>query len=231
MAEVIRFLRELLGLENASIVAMGAEAVLVKGDISGEAVVVKYRLEKSYRHPSLDAHLRASRTSLEARLLAKAGMLGINVPHVVYVDTQRGILVTSFIEGRRLKEVLEEGIDEATARELLRQAGFAVAKLHTSGIIHGDLTTSNFIVCNGKLWLIDFGLGFFSQRDEDRGTDIHLFYRVLESTHPLVARQLLEYFLEGYRAVAGEEFTKRVLDRMYDIRLRGRYVSARRKSL
>ncbi|QOJ78176.1 Kae1-associated kinase Bud32 [Infirmifilum lucidum] len=231
MEEVIRYLRELLGLENAAVIAVGAEAVLVKGDISGEAVIVKYRLEKSYRHPLLDAHLRMGRTNLEARLLAKAGMLGINVPHVIYIDAQRGILVTSFIRGRRLKEVLDEGADGAMVSELLRQAGFIVAKLHTNGIIHGDLTTSNFIVCDGELWLIDFGLGFFSQRDEDRGTDIHLFYRVLESTHPLIAQQLLKYFLEGYRVAAGEEFTKRVLDRVYDIRLRGRYVSIRRKSL
>jgi len=231
VAEVIRTLGEMLGLENASVVAVGAEAVLVRGEIAGEKVMVKYRVAKPYRHPQLDARLRVARTSLEARLLAKAGLLSVNVPHVVYMDASNGILVTSFVEGRRLKDILDESVDDEVVHELVRQAGSMVAKLHVNGIIHGDLTTSNLIVQGDKVWLIDFGLGYFSQRDEDRGTDIHLLLRVFESSHPLMASRLLEYFLQGYRSVAGEEFTVRVLERMRDIRMRGRYVSARRRSL
>lgn len=48
-------------------------------------------------------------------------------------------------------------------RQIAEQIGSVVAKLHDNNIIHGDLTTSNFLVRNAasddpQLILIDFGL-------------------------------------------------------------------------
>lgn len=229
MEKIINFLEELVGLSSAEVIAVGAEAVLIQGYLLGESVVVKYRFPKPYRDPQLDLKLRTARTALEARLLAKAGTLGVNVPDIVFLDEDEGVIVTSYIRGARMKDVIETG--KIDVRPLIRQAGSMVALLHLNGIIHGDLTTSNFLVEEDKVWLIDFGLGFFSQRDEDRGTDLHLLLRVLESSHPLIANEIFKVFLEGYRMQAGDEMTGRVLQRMQDIRLRGRYVSTRRKSL
>ena len=44
--------------------------------------------------------------------------------------------------------------------------------LHTHCIIHNDLTTSNFIVDNGELVLLDFGLSYYSARIENQAVDI-----------------------------------------------------------
>lgn len=38
--------------------------------------------------------------------------------------------------------------------------GFLIFRLHQQGIIHGDLTTSNMILKDNKLYLIDFGLSY-----------------------------------------------------------------------
>jgi TP53 regulating kinase-like protein len=230
LEEVARLLEEKIGLSPARIIAVGAEAVLVEGVLSSEKVVAKYRLPKPYRDPQLDVKLRKARTSLEARLLAKAGLLGVNVPDIVYLDAEDGLLVMSYIEGLKLKEVIEKGSNEEILH-LLHRAGSMVASLHMNGIIHGDLTTSNFLVSGNDVWLVDFGLGFFSQREEDKGTDLHLFLRVLESTHPISTDLLFSHFIEGYRERAGDESTQRVLSRMREIRLRGRYVASRRKGL
>lgn len=229
MEEIVKFLEERVGLSSAEVIAVGAEAVLVRGDLLGESVVVKYRIPKPYRDPQLDLKLRTARTALEARLLAKAGALGVNVPDIVFLEEDEGIMVMSYLKGLKMKEVIERG--EVEIKPLIQQAGAMVATLHMNGIIHGDLTTSNFLVDEGKVWLIDFGLGFFSQRDEDRGTDLHLLLRVLESSHPLLSEEIFKDFVDGYRRQAGDEMTNRVLQRMQDIRLRGRYVSTRRKTL
>lgn len=227
---MIAFLWEEVGLEDPEVVGLGAEAALVKGVVAGEPVVVKYRLEKSYRGRELDLKLRRERTILEARLLSKSRTIGVNVPQVVYVDADKGLLIMSFVEGVRLKDLMEKEANVEVLRRLFREAGAMVAILHKNGIVHGDLTTSNILVTrDGRLWLIDFGLGFFSHRDEDRGTDVHLMLRVLESTHPLLSSDLFAFFMEGYRGVAGDEFAERILKKMREIRMRGRYVATRRK--
>ena len=53
--------------------------------------------------------------------------------------------------------------------------GFIVRKIHSIGVIHGDLTTSNMIL-NGdaNIALIDFGLGYFNQSAEHRAVDLYV---------------------------------------------------------
>ena len=86
------------------------------------------------------------------------------------------------LEGKRLKEIfLEDGI--ALKKKLAKDVGMMVAKLHSAGIVHGDLTTSNFIFNNNKLFLIDFGLASQSTKQEDMGVDLKLIKEVLNSAH------------------------------------------------
>jgi N6-L-threonylcarbamoyladenine synthase/protein kinase Bud32 len=117
------------------------------------------------------------------------------------------------VEGPLLKEVL--------TRENVREAGRMVGKLHTAGIVHGDLTTSNIIVRDGSCVLIDFGLSLVSSEIEARGVDLHVFFQTLKSTtreYPT----LREAFIEGYAS----EFpgSAEVLSREKEIEHRGRYL-------
>ncbi|MEZ0345067.1 MAG: Kae1-associated kinase Bud32 [Infirmifilum sp.] len=226
MEKVTRVL-EGYGLSQLEEVAVGAEAILIRGILSGEDVIAKCRVPKPYRDPALDLKLRRSRTSLEAHLMAKAGVLGLRVPSIVFFSAESGVIIMSFVPGLKIKELIDRG-DKELVCPLMEETGYMVATLHLNGIIHGDLTTSNFLVSGGHIWLIDFGLGFFSQRDEDRGTEIHLLLRVLESSHPRLADSLFQCFVEGYRKKAGDAMTNKVLEKMREIRLRGRYVASRR---
>ena len=42
--------------------------------------------------------------------------------------------------------------------ELSKEIGTLVGMLHKNGIMHGDLTTSNFILFQNTVYVIDFGL-------------------------------------------------------------------------
>ncbi len=216
-----------LGVESPVPLALGAEAVLVSGYLGGERVVVKYRLKKRYRVAELDERLRSGRTALEARVLARAAEAGVPVPAVVYVSPEDFLLVMEHVEGARLKELVGRGDIENVFREL----GASVARLHLAGIVHGDLTTSNVVVTGRGPVLIDFGLAAFSRSLEERAVDLHLLLRALESTHPSLAQKLFESFLQGYAAVAGEDMVSRLKERLEDIRMRGRFVEERRKSV
>ena len=92
----------------------------------------------------------------------------------------------------------------------MESIGSIVANLHNANIIHGDLTTSNFllqpksesiefadsdelsdaliivkIIKNPCLiYCIDFGLSYMSSLIEDKAVDIYVLKRALISTHP-----------------------------------------------
>jgi Kae1-associated kinase Bud32 len=77
------------------------------------------------------------------------------------------------------------------------------------------------IVTGDDLYIIDFGLGFFSQRTEDRAVDLHLLKEVLDSTHTDVAETAMEQILDAYREYYENADT--VLERYAEIEQRGRY--------
>lgn len=74
---------------------------------------------------------------------------------------------------------------EVTLDELAVRIGQAIAKLHKASIIHGDLTTSNFMVRDHNLSVvvIDFGLSYNSTLAEDRAVDLYVLERAFLSTH------------------------------------------------
>lgn len=187
----------------------GAEAVVHR---SGKKAF-KRRPVKEYRHPQLDETLRRSRTRIEARLLAKAKEKGASVPAVLAVDERAGVLELEFLEGKRLRDAL----GAANAAKWCREAGRLVARLHAADIIHGDLTTSNFVVSRDALFVLDFGLAFSSHRFEDRAVDLHVFREALESKHHAFWREGWEAFLAGYKGAP------ETLRRLEVLEGRGRY--------
>ena len=73
----------------------------------------------------------------------------------------------------------------------------ASATVNQKNLVHGDLTTSNFIINDDKLVLIDFGLAYHSDRMEDKAVDIRLIKEIISSAHASVFSQPLEYLLLG----------------------------------
>jgi len=195
----------------------GAEAVVDLCEWMGTRVVVKTRVVKGYRISELDESIRRSRTIREASLLSSAKKAGVGTPFIYHVNPVEGWIVMSYVEGESLRSMQDSNIFSS----LVNGLGSIVGKLHSAGIVHGDLTPANVIVSGGRLILIDFGLGEYSNEVEKKAEDV---YTLVSSFSRLpCAETLVKLFLEGYRFSAGESAGK-VEDRLREIGRRGRYV-------
>ena len=107
--------------------------------------------------------------------------------------------------------------------DLFKDVGEMIGRLHSNGIIHGDLTTSNIIIKNNKIYLIDFGLSMVSNRTEDQGVDIKLIKALLQSLHDPIAKKAFKSILQGYKNSIGDNKAEEVLKVVKEIERRGRY--------
>ncbi len=186
----------------------GAEATI---EIE-EDKVTKKREQKKYRHSDLDSKIRTERTDTEVRLIKDSKRHNVNAPEAEKVDDST--IEIEKIEGEILKETLNKNTS------LMENYGRNIAYLHSAEIVHGDLTTSNAMVSDNKVYIIDFGLSFRSQRIEDKAVDIHLLKQVLNSSHPEVTEDSWDKFVEGYSQY---EKSDEVLEQLEDVEKRGRY--------
>ncbi|MEK6820502.1 MAG: KEOPS complex kinase/ATPase Bud32 [Nanoarchaeota archaeon] len=193
------------------ILYQGAEAFIIKE----ENRIIKKRIKKSYRIPDIDEKLRARRTRSEAKIIEKL-QEKINVPKILKVDEKNKEIFMQYIEGKKLSEFLDKLEDK---NKIMEQVGEEASKLHDSGIIHGDLTTSNMILHQEKVYIIDFGLSFHSSRIEDKAVDLHLLRQALEAKHFLHWKNLFNSFLKGYKSRDREK----ILKQLKKVEARGRY--------
>ena len=198
----------------------GAEADLREAVWDGRPALLKARLAKKYRHPELDARLRRQRTVREAQALARARALGVRTPLVYAVDTKRCEILMQYLRGATLAGSRGDELARGC-----RQAGAAAAALHSGGMAHGDLTTSNLIVSEGLLFVVDFGLASFTHRPEDHAVDMRLFKEVLGSAHAADMDGAWRAFVSGYRSRAGAKKTAEALRTVSEIEARGRYAN------
>jgi len=204
----------------------GAEAYLYIDDWFGFKVIRKVRVPKSFRVSILDEQLRRFRTVNEAKLLIESRRCGVPTPIVFDVDLLKTTIVMEFIEGELLRDLLPS-LSKVERKSICRKIGEYIGLLHSNGIVHGDLTTSNMILLDGKVYFIDFGLGEFTREVEAMGVDLHLMLRALESTHYSLAEECFRSVVDGYSSVFN--MAERVLRKVEEIRMRGRYISERRR--
>jgi len=188
------------------LIGSGAEALIF---LDGKRVIKK-RIKKNYRIDELDLALRKNRTRTEAKILEK---IPVDAPKLFKTDMTE-TLEMEFISGEKIRDVLDHN------PLLAKEIGLKTSILHDAGIIHGDLTTSNIILKGEKIFFIDFGLSFFSEKIEDKAVDIHLFKQALESKHYKISDEAFKHFLNGYKLTKDYE---QIIHRLKIVELRGRY--------
>lgn len=245
------------------LLAQGAEALLYKTHYltPSRPCVLKYRPPKTWRHPQLDARLTRHRILAEARILVRCRRAGIRVPHVLALDwegrrdegastgsssAEGGWMMVEWINGGTVRAALSAWTQRAKSAgcelranpavaDLMRRIGCAVGKLHSTGMVHGDLTTSNLMLhqpsetgepdrdtpdlLSGDVVLIDFGLALGSVQEEDRAVDLYVLERAYGSTHPLLEEyfgQILLAYADSYKGA------KLVIKKLDEVRQRGR---------
>jgi TP53 regulating kinase-like protein len=214
---------------SQALLKKGAEASLFLADWHGRKVVIKARLPKKYRPAKLDMAIRGYRTVHEPQLMHEAKKAGVPTPIIFLVDVKNAAITMEFVEGKQVKQLLGS-VSKKERQELCVRIGELAGKLHGHGVIHGDLTTSNMILSTeGKIFLVDFGLGEKNAELEAKGVDLHLMKRALQSTHYQFAEECFESVMKGYSAVLGGEETEKVLGKIKEIEKRGRYVAERKE--
>ncbi len=205
--------------------AVGAEAV-VSADERRKAVV-KERQPKRYRIKELDDKLRLHRMRREAKVIESLLQLGIPVPKLIGVNEKTATITMQLVEGKKIRDIL--GSSNYTS--ICSEIGKSVGIMHRSNIVHGDLTTSNMIFSSsggnssgeekGKVYFVDFGLSLFSNKEEDKAVDLHLFRQALNSSHHEIATECFSAAIAAYKE-ANSSGWKAVLGRLEKVEGRGR---------
>jgi len=217
-------------IDSQSLLKKGAEAHLFLANWHDRKVIVKARFPKKYRPTELDEKIRSYRTAHEPLLMHEVKKAGVPTPTIFLVDIKNAMITMEFVEGKQLKQVLPH-VPRKERQELCFRVGVLIGKMHRRGVVHGDLTTSNMILSGeGKIFLVDFGLGEKTTELEARGVDLHLMKRALQSTHYQFAEDCFKHVLRGYFEVWDTEDAKKVLEKILEIERRGRYVDERKKT-
>ena len=207
---------------GSDFIIKGSESFLYNGSAFGYEVVIKERRPKKYRDPKLDQKLRLQRLRIESRMILSALNNNIHVPALISADLQSFTLELEKINGDNFGTFLSnsQSSNESTlTHNFLKEFGHMVAKLHNIEIIHGDLTPLNVLIRkDNTMFIIDFGLAFYSNEVKDKAMDLFILYGALKIYSHFDS--LFEGFLEGYR-IANDQVL--IIDYFDKLTKKGRY--------
>lgn len=233
----------MLSYKEEDLLFQGAESKVYASYFYGTPAVTKVRFEKRFRNRQLDEKLREQRTLREARAMVRCRRHHIRAPTLYFVNRKACTLCMERITGTTVKDVLDgeekrlaaaasptapAKVPSPLVQYTLRGLGHTVAQMHMADIIHGDLTTSNFIFTasaerqaalqrgelpvtssSADMVVIDFGLVQEKTSDEERAVDLYVLERAMLSTHNYLEDCAAQLILTGYtdameRVAAGE---------------------------
>ncbi|MEE9563607.1 MAG: KEOPS complex kinase/ATPase Bud32 [Nitrosopumilaceae archaeon] len=202
------------------LIKKGAEGDLFLTKWNDQKAILKERKKKNYRNSELDHRIRKQRTIRESEIISEVKSFGIPSPLVFFVDTKKCIILMQYISGTLIHE-----LPKSKLILNCKKIGKIVGTMHKNGIMHGDLTTSNFILSNNKIFVIDFGLAIRTKKPEDHAVDLRLFKEILNSAHASEMKKAWANFLVGYRTIVGTSKFNKVSNLVSIIESRGRYAT------
>ena len=200
------------------LIKKGAEADIYTGTWKNSKALFKTRKIKTYRNSSLDSKIRKQRTIKESQMLSQVKSFGIPAPLVYFVNLEKSMIIMQEIPGKPVHDLPESKIINMS-----KQIGKLVGLLHKNGVMHGDLTTSNFILFKNTIYMIDFGLSQNSIKPEDHAVDLRLIKEILNSAHAKIMEPSWKNFLNGYKSVVGITYQTKIVKLVSEIESRGRY--------
>ena len=202
------------------LIKKGAEADIYLTKWDNSTAILKIRKTKRYRNPILDSKIRKHRTIKEAQTISEVKSFGIPTPLVYYVNLKKSSIMMQEIPGKPIHDLSDTKIIK-----LSKEIGRLVGIMHKNGIMHGDLTTSNFILYKNKVYVIDFGLSQKTIKSEDHAVDLRLIKEILNSAHANIMASAWKNFLSGYKSVVGPTKYAKIIHLISEIESRGRYAT------
>jgi len=196
----------------------GAEADLYQTKWQNSQAILKIRKIKNYRNSLLDLKIRKQRTIKECQMISFVKSFGIPTPLIYFVNLKTTSIMMQEIPGTPVHDLSESEIVEVS-----KDIGKLVGTLHKNGVMHGDLTTSNFILFKNTVFVIDFGLSQNTIKSEDHAVDLRLIKEILNSAHAKIMLSSWKNFLNGYKSIVGNAYYTKITKLVSDIESRGRY--------
>lgn len=210
-------------------ISTGAEATVYREGMH----IVKVRDPKGYRIAEIDRTVRRLRTRIEIKILKRIEELEI-APKILSDGTVSIILSENpivrpfadysifmeYIPGRTLKEYIMNMSPEMRRMGIVRDAYCTIGVLHSNQIVHGDLTPNNIIIEDGKIKIIDFGLGKISSKPEDMAVDLYVFEKTIAAMISITEDAIKE-IITGYLSTNTLN-GKDVVSKLKEVRKRGR---------
>ena len=198
----------------------GAEADIYQTQWQSSKAILKIRKIKNYRNSTLDSKIRKHRTIKESQILHQVKSVGISCPLVYFVNLKNSSIIMQEIPGIPVHDLPNPKIIA-----LSKDIGKIVGLMHKNGIMHGDLTTSNFLLYQNHVYVIDFGLSQNTTKPEDHAVDLRLIKEILNSAHAQIMESSWKNFLIGYKSVVQANVYFKILKLVSDIESRGRYAT------
>lgn len=202
------------------LIKKGAEADIYQTQWQNSKAILKIRKSKNYRNHILDTKIRKQRTIKESQIISQVKSYGIPSPLIYFVNLEKSSIMMQEIPGTPVHDLSNSKIID-----LSNDMGRLVGIMHKNGIMHGDLTTSNFILFKNTLYVIDFGLSQNTVKPEDFAVDLRLIKEILNSAHAKIMIHAWNNFLKGYKSVLGNTKYLKIVELVSDIESRGRYAA------
>ena len=161
------------------------------------------------------------RLSIEYKALRYIRLLGLNSPVIESVVLGKKILVTEFIEGILISDIMKNCLNRNTIDGLgwIKVAGEKIGIIHADKSTLGDINPSSLIIRKGTLYIT--GAEQFGFRSGDPVWDIVSFIsRGLKRTsNIIIAEQIIKEFLEGYSEEMTMEYMKKLINTKHSLEL------------
>ncbi|MEK0381904.1 MAG: KEOPS complex kinase/ATPase Bud32 [Nitrosopumilus sp.] len=198
----------------------GAEGDIFLITWNKKKAILKARKKKDYRNSLLDQRIRKKRTIRECEIISEVKSFGISTPLIYNMDTKNCTIIMQHIAGTLVNDLSESKLIKSCI-----EIGKIVGVMHKNGIMHGDLTTSNFIVSKGKMFVLDFGLANKTNKSEDHAVDLRLLKEILNSAHTKIMNKAWSNFLKGYKSAVDSSRFSKITNLVKVIESRGRYAN------
>jgi Kae1-associated kinase Bud32 len=127
--------------------------------------------------------------------------LGLRTPAIEAIVLDKRLLVTQFVEGITLADVIRNCMVGKSSASLIRKAGAEIAKVHSAGATFGSIKPKNIIVSEKDLYFTD--VEQFNFKAGDPAWDVAQFisWGLKSTRNSKIASSITKEFIEGYLSI------------------------------